>query len=189
MTKHGNASDRPPFSYAVSVGHVSHNPIEVHIEADARELQGLAKLWDVPSVEALSADFKIRRWKRDGVKLVGTVTGKVTQSCIVSLEPVQTEIHEEIDQIFVPEGSTLARIPATDQGELIIDPDGPDLPDTFTGDRLDVGAVAAEFAAMGLEPYPRKPGVEFEPRIADAEAPEDRKPSPFAVLRNLKLDE
>jgi hypothetical protein len=187
MTRHGNASDKPPFSYLVKVGHVSHNPLEVHVEADQRERQGLAELWKVLSVDALSADLKIRRWKKDGVKVFGRIGGKVTQACVVTLDPVQSDIDEEIDQIYVPEGSVLARVPANDQGEMIIDPDGPDLPETFTGDQIDVGAIVAEFAAMGLDPYPRKPGVEFEPHIENSGGT-DSKPSPFAVLRQPKVD-
>jgi uncharacterized metal-binding protein YceD (DUF177 family) len=177
----------PPFTYSVKVGHVSHNPLEVHIEADERERTGLARLWQVVSVEALEADLKIRRWKKDGVKIFGDIKGRVTQTCVVSLEPIVTEISEAIDQIFVPEGSPLARIPANDQNELIIDPDGPDLPETFAGDTIDVGAIVAEFAAMGLDPYPRKPGATFasEPQPLDEK---DKKPSPFAVLKNLKVE-
>lgn len=181
-----NVSDRPPFSYKVKVGHVSHNPLEVHVEADERERKALAALWKVLSLEALSADLKIRRWKKDGVKVFGEIRGQVTQACVVTLEPVQSEIHEEIDQIFVPEGSSLARVPANDEGEMIIDPDGPDLPETFAGDTIDVGAIVAEFAAMGLDPYPRKPGVAFKEHIESSG--EERKPSPFAVLKGLKVD-
>jgi uncharacterized metal-binding protein YceD (DUF177 family) len=187
MTGPGDASDKPPFSYLVKVGHVSHNPFDLHVEADERERRALAELWKVLGVEALSADLKIRRWKKDGVKVFGHIGGKVTQACVVTLDPVEADIDEEIDQIFVPEGSALARIPANDQGEMIIDPDGPDLPETFTGDTIDVGAIVAEFAAMGLDPYPRKPGVEFEPHVENSGGP-DGKPSPFAVLRQLKVD-
>jgi len=187
MTKHGSEGDRPPFSYLVKVGHVSHNALDVHVEADARERQALAALWQVVSLETLSADLKIRRWKKDGVKVMGHIRGDVTQACVVTLEPVAYEIDEEIDQIYVPEGSALARIPANDQGEMIIDPDGPDLPETFGGDAIDIGAIVAEFAAMGLEPYPRKPGVEFASHIENPEGA-DAKPSPFAVLKGLKVD-
>jgi uncharacterized metal-binding protein YceD (DUF177 family) len=187
MTRLGDAGERPPFSYLVKVGHVSHNPIEVHVEADARELKALAVLWKVLSVEALTADLKVRRWKKDGVKVFGTVHAHITQACVVTLDPVPSDIDEEMDQIFVPEGSALARIPANDEGEMIIDPDGPDLPEMFVGDTIDLGAFVAEFAAMGIDPYPRKPGVEFEPHIEDSGGPQG-KPSPFAVLRNLKID-
>jgi uncharacterized metal-binding protein YceD (DUF177 family) len=176
-----------PFSYKVKVGHVSHNPIEVHIEADDRECKALAALWEVVSVDALSADLKLRRWKKDGVKVFGELRGRVTQSCVVTLEPVESDFAEEIDQIFVPEGSALARMPANDEGELIVDPDGPDLPETFSGDAIDVGALVAELATMGLDPYPRKPGAAFSDRI-ESTAAEDKRPSPFAVLKSMKLD-
>ena len=181
------AEDKPPFSYMVKVGHVSHNPLEVHVEADARERAALARLWNVVSVDALAADLKIRRWKKDGVKVFGEIRGRVTQTSVVSLEPVENEIFEELDQIFVPEGSSLSRIPANDQGEMIVDPDGPDLPETFWGDAIDIGAVVAEFAAMGLDAYPRNPGEAFAPHIEMSDT-EDRKPSPFAVLKNLKVE-
>jgi uncharacterized metal-binding protein YceD (DUF177 family) len=179
--------DRPPFTYLVKVGHVSHNPLEVHVEADARERVALAGLWNVLSVESLEADLKIRRWKKDGVKIIGEVRARITQACVVTLEPIENELFEEIDQIYVPEGSALARIPANDQGEMIVEPDGPDLPETFVGDALDVGAIVAEFAAMGIDPYPRKPGVTFAEHVEDT-GEKDRKPSPFAVLKNLKVE-
>jgi uncharacterized metal-binding protein YceD (DUF177 family) len=187
MNAHGNVGEKPPFSYLVKVGRMSHDPVAVHVEADASALKALAGLWNVLSVEQLSADLKIRRWKRDGVKVFGEIRGKVTQACVVTLDPVSADIDEEIDQIFVPEGSPLARIPANDVGEIVIDPDGPDLPETFVGDTIDVGAVVAEFAAMGLDPYPRKPGVEFEPH-AEKSGGAERKPSPFAVLKDMKVD-
>jgi uncharacterized metal-binding protein YceD (DUF177 family) len=180
-------SGPPPFSYRVRVGQVSHNALDVHIEADENERTALAAFWDILGVQALAADLKLRRWKKDGVKVFGTVHAEVTQACVVTLDPVADVIDEEIDEIFVPEGSALARVPANDQGEILIDPDGPDLPESFTGDSIDVGAVVAEIVAMSLDPYPRKPGVEFEAG-PEATAADDKKPSPFAVLQNLKIE-
>ena len=69
----------------------------------------------------------------------------------------------------------------------MIDPDGPDLPESFTGDTIDIGAVVAEIVAMALDPYPRKPDVEFGGHI-EGDATDEKKPSPFAVLKNLKLE-
>lgn len=180
-------SDETPFSYPVKVGHISANPVDVHVEADDRELAGLATLWDVLSVEKLEADMKISRWKRDGVRIKGNVKAKVVQACVVTLEPVESKIDENFEHIFVPEDSKLARAPSVDAGEMVLDPDGLDLPDTFTGDTIDAGAVVAEFAALAIDPYPRKPDVEFEGHIEDA-GENDRKPSPFAVLKDWKKE-
>lgn len=176
-----------PFSYRVKVGHVSHNALEVRVEADERERKALAELWDILTVEALSAELRIRRWKKDGVKVMGTVHAEVTQACVVTLDPVAEVIDEEFEEIFVPEGSALARIPANDAGEIVVDPDGPDLPEPFTGDEIDVGAFVAEMAAMALNPYPRKPDAAFEGHV-EQDVADDKKPSPFAALENLKLE-
>lgn len=176
-----------PFSYRVKVGHVSHNALEVRVEADERERKALAELWDILTVEALSAELRIRRWKKDGVKVMGTVHAEVTQACVVTLDPVAEVIDEEFEEIFVPEGSALARIPANDAGEIVVDPDGPDLPEPFTGDEIDVGAFVAEMAAMALNPYPRKPDAAFEGHV-EQDVADDKKPSPFAALKNLKLE-
>jgi hypothetical protein len=62
--------------------------------------------------------------------------------------------------------------------------EGEDLPDPIVAGRIDLGALVAEFLALGLDPYPRKPGVEFaEPQGA---AHEPVGESPFAKLRGLK---
>ena len=89
--------DDTPFSYPVKVGHISANPVEVTISADAEECAGLAKLWSVLEVKALSATFQLQRWKRDGVRLKGRVTADVVQACVVTLEPVQAHIDEPVE--------------------------------------------------------------------------------------------
>ena len=51
-----------------------------------------------------------------------------------------------------------------------------DEPEPLIGGVVDLGAIATEFLILGLDPYPRKPGVVFEP-------PQDLKPDggPFAA--------
>lgn len=178
---------KAPFSHRVRVGQVSHNPLEVRIEADERERAALAELWDIVGVQALSAELKMRRWKKDGVKVIGTVHAEVTQACVVTLEPVPQVIDDEVEEVFVPEGSPLARMPANDAGEIVFDAEGPDLPEPFSGDEIDVGALVAEVAALALDPYPRKVDASFGGHV-ESDAADDRKPSPFAVLKGLKLD-
>src|SRR5262249_10670876 len=140
-----NNREDASFSYLVKVGHISANPVEVHIEADKNELKALAETWNVVSVDALKADLKIARWKRDGVRVKGRVEADIVQACVVTLEPVESHIDETFEQIFVPENSKLARHPIQDAGEMILDPDGPDLPEIFSGDTIDAGEVVAEF--------------------------------------------
>ncbi|MDO1581777.1 YceD family protein [Rhizobium oryzicola] len=174
----------------VKVGHVSANAVTVHVEADERERAGLAELWKVVSVESLVSDMQIARWKKDGIRLKGTLKAKIVQACVVTLDPIESEIEESFEQIFVPEGSKLARLSMQGEtAEMVLDPDGPDLPETFTGDSVDAGAVVAEFAALSIDPYPRKAGVEFADHIETDDTPEKGKPNPFAVLKDWKSKE
>lgn len=180
--------DEPPFSFPVKVGHISANPVEVTLSANAQERVGLADLWSVLEVKALSATFTVQRWKKDGVRLKGRVTADIVQACVVTLEPVESHIDEPVEVVFVPEGSKLARMPAaTESGEMLLDPDGPDAPEIFSGDTIDAGAVAAEYAALAIDPYPRKADVAFSGHIESTDK-DDRKPSPFAVLKDWKKD-
>ncbi len=185
-------ANKTPRAYAfdVKVGHISANPVSVRLAADERELKLLAETWSVSAVIEFSAELAVSRWKRDGVKVVGTVQAVVEQPCVVTLEPVRQTIEEPVHALFVPEGSKLARFDRSGEGEVIVDPDGPDLPETFAGDTIDVGAAAAEFAAMAIDHYPRKEGTAFAGHIesgpeADGEE-DDRPPSPFAVLKDWK---
>lgn len=179
--------DDVPFSYPVKVGHISANPVEVHVEADAEERAGLARLWEVPEVKSLKAVMSIARWKKDGVRLKGHVTAEIVQSCVVTLEPVEATISEDFEQLYVPEGSRLARLTTGEEGEMVLDPEGPDLPESFAGDSIDAGEAVAECVALAMDPYPRKPGAEFPAHIED-DGENDRKPSPFAVLKDWKKD-
>ncbi|MCO6177835.1 DUF177 domain-containing protein [Ciceribacter sp. RN22] len=187
MSSHHKHAGDAAFSYLVKVGHVSANPVQVHVEADERERRALAALWNVEAVESLGADLQIARWKKDGIRIKGRVKAELVQACVVTLEPVVSQIDQEIDQVFVPEGSRLSRILTNEAGEMILDPEGPDMPETFTGDTIDAGALVSEFTALAIDPYPRKAGATFDGHVED-NGESDRKPSPFAVLKDWKKE-
>jgi uncharacterized metal-binding protein YceD (DUF177 family) len=170
------------FSYPVKVGHVSANPVTVQLSADADERAALARLWGVESVESLEAEFQVSRWKRDGVRVKGDLHARLTQACVVTLEPVKAVIEAPVEALFVPEGSRLARGDADSSGEVVVDPEGPDMPETFSGDEIDLGAVASEFAALSIDPYPRAAGAAFSPDV-EAGSGDEEGDSPFAALK------
>lgn len=175
--------DGAPFSYKVKVGHISANPVTVKLEADEREREGLARLWKVQAVRRLASELQINRWKKDGVRIRGRVEAEIVQACVVTLEPVESTIVEDIDRIFVPEGSRLARLVLDERGEMVLDPEGDDVPDAFSGDTIDAGEAVCEAVALAIDPYPRKAGVEFSGHVESTLA-DDQKPSPFAALKD-----
>ena len=185
MSLNGAGFDEPPFSYAVKVGHVSANPVRIKMEASEQERAALAKSWDILSVQSFKAELQVTRWKKDGIKVKGNVKAEITQECIVTLEDVPSSIDENFEQIYVPEGSKLARLVLNDEGEIIVSAEGDDLPEQFTGDTIDAGALVAEIAALAIDPYPRKDGAEFGEKIIGDDQ-DDAKPSPFAALKDWK---
>jgi hypothetical protein len=53
-----------------------------------------------------------------------------------------------------------------------------DEPDPVIDGKIDLGALAAEFFALGLDPYPRKPGA----ILLEERSNSDSIDSPFAAL-------
>jgi hypothetical protein len=105
----------------------------------------------------------------------------VTQSCVVTLEPIDDTLEESFEATFWPREA----MPPAESGELAID-DAPE-PEAIIAGQIAIGRVVFESLAAALEPYPRKPGAVLDwqppsPGEADATPPT----TPFAVLANLK---
>ncbi len=183
--KQENKPAQNSFSFHVNVSHIGTNPVRVTMQADEDERKDLAHRWGVTSVERVYADLELGRWKRDGVRIKGVIEAAITQDCVVTLEPVPSTIEERIDALFVPEGSRLARVKTDDDGEMIVESEGPDAPETFAGNTIDVAAVCEEFVVLAIDPYPRAESAVFED-----DQPEDEdntvEPSPFADLKAWK---
>ncbi|RAH96971.1 metal-binding protein [Acuticoccus sediminis] len=147
----------------------------ITIEATDEERAELAEALEVLSIGSLKAEFTLKPWRGEGVRVVGTVSGDVTQACVVTLDPVPGRVEEDFDVRLHPD--------VAESEEVVVDPDEPDPPERLEGYEVDVGAIALEHFALGLDPYPRAPGVEFDAPADEEEADE---PSPFAVLASLK---
>jgi hypothetical protein len=165
-----DARPESPVSFPVHVGRLPHKGLPVTVEADSAQKAALAGEHGLLSVEAWRAELLVTPWKRNGVKVAGRVTADITQACVVTLERLQAHIDEAVEGVFLPEDSKLGRQGFEHAGEILLDADGPDSPETFCGDSIDVGALAEEFFALAIEPYPRKPGAELA-SAADEENP------------------
>ena len=153
---------KSPVSFIAHVARLPHNGLPVTIEADAAQRQALADEHGLLSVEGYRADLLVTPWKRHGVKVTGTVEADITQACVVTLDPVRAHIEEAVEGLFLPEDSKLGRLGFEGGGEILVDAEGPDSPETFHGDSVDVGALAEQFFGLAIDPYPRKPGASLD---------------------------
>lgn len=197
------APGAPPFSRPFTVDELLRRPDEtVKVSAEPEERAALAQADGIVALPALEAEFKVGREGKN-IRVTGKVRARVTQECVVTLEPFDTELTEDVDVRFA--FAPVVRAPETRAGERMSrrraaqaheerraqpEPDFPaheedDPPDPIVDGKIDLGALAAEFVALALDPYPRKPGARFEP--VDVEP--DREESPFAGLAGLKKDQ
>ena len=174
---------RSPVSCPLGVNRLPAKGTTVTIEADAAQRAALARVHGLLSVESFRAELLARPWKGDGVEVTGHVEADVTQACVVTLEPLLARIDEAVSAVFVPEGSRLARV-VGESGEILLDAEGDDPPEAFEGESVDVGALAEEFFALGIDPYPRKAGAELEAPAGDEG--EDVRGPLYDALRKLK---
>ena len=170
---------RPPLSRLYAVSELRDNGHEIVIVANSGELAGLAALNGLPAIARLDAGFRVAKRGRHGLTIKGQVRARVTQTCVVSLEPFETDIDESFDVRFEPQ-KPKRDVPVADAVDFASLPED-DPPDLIVDGRVDLGALAGEYLALGLDPYPRKPGAVFDAQAAGAAA---EKESPFAQLRD-----
>lgn len=141
---------------------------EPHVRAQIAQVVGLREL------PRLEADFDLARQVTGGVRVTGRVSATVGQSCVVTLEPVASEIDEKVDLLFTPPSGApeLAEEGERHQADVKWND-----PEPLIGGIVDLGALATEFLILGIDPYPRKPGAVFD---APQEVPTEE--GPFAAL-------
>jgi Large ribosomal RNA subunit accumulation protein YceD len=174
-----------PFSRSVRVETVPEGGVEHVLEANEAERRALAELNGLPAIARLTAKFALHRAGRGMIRVRGDVHAQVTQTCVVSLEPFDIVLDEPVEVRFAASAgeSTSRRGPpasTAESGAFAIGEE--DEPDPVIDGKIDLGALAAEFMILGLDPYPRKPGVDFIPAssqedIIPASSQEDISPS------------
>jgi uncharacterized metal-binding protein YceD (DUF177 family) len=165
------------FSRLVRVDALPREGQVVTIEATPAEREELASFYRLPGIAALTATLRVEPWGRGGARATGAVHGELTQVCIVSLEPFPATVDEDVDARFAPQTAANSRSTATEETQTFSLADEDD-PDPVIEGKIDLGALASEFFALGLDPYPRKPGAVLDEERTNSE-PTD---SPFAAL-------
>ncbi|MBI1867467.1 MAG: DUF177 domain-containing protein [Methylocystis sp.] len=191
-------SDRGPidilFSRPLAVADVPENGLEISIDATAEERAALAKALGLLGLSRLEADLRIDRDGGGELKVAGQLRADVRQRCVVTLDEFDARVVEPIAVRFASRSPAPARGRGgrTRNGKRSADVEtvrqrvshyvglADDPPDPLIGDSIDLGALAAEFLALGVDPYPRKPGVTFGELQP---AREIEAASPFGVLR------
>jgi hypothetical protein len=169
-----------PWHVPVAVDDVAPTGQHFDLVADSGVRAAVARIVGLRDLPRLEARFDVTRRGAGGLHVAGNVSATVGQNCVVTLEPLDNEIDEAVDLVFLPPPD---RPPRGEEGDAEPRDVKWNDPEPLIGGIVDLGALATEFLMLGLDPYPRKPGAVFEP-------PPDHKPGggPFAALAKLAKD-
>jgi uncharacterized metal-binding protein YceD (DUF177 family) len=157
------------WSVPVTVHEVPETGRRFELRADAATRAAIARSADLRALPRLEATFDVSRRDLEGLHVVGRVSATVGQVCVVTLDPIENEVEEMVDLVFVP-GATPAVDDASDEA-----------PEPLLDGTVDLGAIATEFLILGIDLYPRKPDAVFQ-----APPIEDKTEHPFAGLATLR---
>ena len=161
-----------PWSETIRLNEIG-NGVERRLEADAATRGRVREAMDLQGLEALSAEMSLKPSGR-GWTLSGRLRAEAVQTCGLTLEPLPVTIDAPFE-IALVEATDRPRGPA-EEIDISLEEDAPDEVEGV----IDLGAYAVEQLALNLDPFPRKPGAEFE----QPDGP--RESSPFDVLNRLK---
>lgn len=180
VEKPAEAAEPGPWSVPVLVSEVPDTGRHVELVPDEATRQAIAKDVGLVALLRLEASFDLARRGTDSLRVEGRVTATVVQNCVVTLEPIESEIDEPVELFFRPQAAS--PVEGCEEGGL--QPfEGEEPPEILVNGTVDLGTIATEFLNLGIDPYPRKEGAVF-----DAPAKKDPASHPFAALAALKKD-
>jgi uncharacterized metal-binding protein YceD (DUF177 family) len=174
--------DRTHFSRPLKVEEIRQGA-RGEINATKAEMAAVAGLLDLVGLDGLSFTYRLQRADGDRLRLTGTLKAKVTQTCVISLEPVEAEIEVLVEAEFWP-AHLIEELEerAEDQINLGLG----DWPEPIKDGKIDLGPLIYETLATGLDPYPKRKGASFEWSQRASETGASGGSGPFAALRQLK---
>ena len=90
-----------PWSVPVAVDDIPETGFHIEVEAPAEVRAPLVKLANLRDLSHLSAVFDLTR-RGGGVHVAGQVKARIGQTCVVTLEPLETDLDEPINLLFAP---------------------------------------------------------------------------------------
>jgi uncharacterized metal-binding protein YceD (DUF177 family) len=172
-------NDSLPISRPYNLNRLGQAGVVVVFTTTEEERAALAHFTQVPRIEGFAGRVELKKLSSDRFRLDFTLEADIAQSCVVTL----VDVPAHIALGFTRElhfSAPLRRTPDLPAAtEIALEDDRPEEIDSL---HYDLTTPLIEEFVLALDPYPRAPGVEFQPQIEGEEAPE----SPFAVLKGLK---
>jgi uncharacterized metal-binding protein YceD (DUF177 family) len=177
-------TDKPdPWRVPIAAAQIPETGLHRDIEADQAVRAAVADVGGLRAVLLAQASFDVTPERGGRFHVAGHVRARIGQTCVVTLEEIESDLEEPVDLIFAPPEQIPQMAALVDEADGD-DADVPDPPEPIENGMIDLGRVATDALFLAIDPYPRKPGAVFEP-VVEADDPEDH---PFAALQALKAE-
>jgi len=178
-------ADRPVLSRPLKVDEIR-DGTSGETAAKEAELTAIARLLDLLALKRLALSYRLDRAGGSRLRLTGQLQADLTQTCVVTLEPVDAHLDVPVEVEFLPAAvvEKLEREAEEPGNQGLLD-----WPEAVVDGRIDLGPVIYESLATALDPYPKRPGVSFDWPQDRPRAPDEAKSGPFAALAALKRGE
>ena len=193
-------AEQPGWSHVIDTDRINQSVTHFKIEAAPDDCAKLAARLDVPEIKNLSAHVEVSRsgYNKAVIQVSGTVKADVTQTCVVSGEPIHSHVLEEFEAWYADREQFISLDKARHErqgrgvdAEIAMMEERED-PEPMINGKIDLGDLAGQYLSLGLEPYPqiegavppKVPGVTIVPEGTVIESPLRR--NPFEALKKLK---
>ena len=180
--KTGMIAKPDPWRVPLAVEKIPDTGLHRDLVADQATCDAVADVGGLRKVFSVQASLDVTPMRGGRFQVAGRVQARIGQTCVVTLEEIETDIDEPIDLIFAPPDQIPEMAALVDEAEES-EEDTPDPPEPIENGIIDLGRIATDALYLGVDPYPRKPDAVFEP-LVEAPDPEDH---PFAALKALQV--
>lgn len=184
----------PEWSYPMLSDEIGTKVQRVKLDANDDQRVALARRLGVNDISSAHAEVEIKRISGNmTVYVSGVVEAQVEQECVVTLDPIYTQVKEEFEAWYADPGQAVSFVKARQQmmadkaGEEAPILDEKDDPEPIVGGVLDLGELATQYLSLAIDPYPHAEGVHYE--IGDDDPKNDPskiRENPFAKLKDWK---
>jgi uncharacterized metal-binding protein YceD (DUF177 family) len=166
-----------PLNWSHRVTEVPDGGLNARQEATPAQRAAVAQALDIVGCEELKADYTVRGLGQGRYTMTGRLSARLTQRCVVTLDPIAARLKEDFEVAFWPAGS----LPDVGEDEV----EALSLPEIepIQNGVIEVGRVLYDILAAALDPYPRKDDARFDWEEDDGG---DVAENPFAALKKLK---
>ena len=190
--------EEAPIKWVLNLRDLPQEGIRGDKHANEEELQALTKLLnDEFELEVISfvctyhvkpgtlkAGKDVGRCLIEGCRGHFEITAKLRQTCVVSLERIDTLVEERFDQEFSSKGGHRPTV-------VSLDEDGEDLfadepPMKIIKGKVELGPLVYQYLSMAIDGNPRKSGAQFEEKRVNGDVGDEKPLSPFNVLEQFK---